>query len=72
MANAVLHLHHRRQGVAVGGIVAVRDVARQMRRRLKVPRIEIGIVLVLLESLRAEVQAVQLRRAGRANTGDKR
>lgn len=46
------------------------DVARQMR--LKVSRIEIGVVLVFLESLRAQIQAVQLRRAGRTNTGDKR
>lgn len=68
MANAILHLHHRCQGVVVGGIMG--DVARQMR--LKVPRIEIGIVLVFLESLRTEIQAVQLRRAGRTNTGDKR
>lgn len=69
MTNAILHLHHRRQGIVVSGIVAVRDVARQMR--LKVPRIKIGVVLVFLESLRAEIQAVQLRRAGRTNAGDK-
>lgn len=70
MADAVLHLRHRCQRSVVGnGIVPVRDIARQMW--LEMPRIEVGIVLMLLESLRTEVQAAQLRRTGRTNTGDK-